>query len=35
MNIKWNNAAFISQFYQKLQKKVKNEIIKIDKLVNL
>jgi len=35
MNMKWNDAALISQFYQKLQKKVKNEIIKINKLANL
>ena len=35
MNTKWNDAAFISQFYQKLQKKVKNEIARIDKLVDL
>ncbi len=35
MNMKWDDAAFISQFYQKLQKKVKNEIIRIDKLADL
>ncbi len=35
MNMKWDDAALISQFYQKLQEKVKNEIAKIDKLVDL
>jgi len=35
MNMKWDDAALISQFYQKLQEKVKNEITRIDKLVNL
>ncbi len=35
MNIKWDDAVLISQFYQKLQKKVKNEIIRIDKLIDL
>ncbi len=35
MNMKWDDAALISQFYQKLQEKVKNEIAKINKLVNL
>ncbi len=35
MNMKWNNAAFISQFYQKLREKVKNEITKINKLSDL
>ncbi len=35
MNTKWDDAALISQFYQKLRKKVKNEITRIDKLVNL
>ena len=35
MNMKWNDAALINQFYQKLQEKVKNEIIKINKLVDL
>jgi len=35
MNMKWNDAALISQFYQKLQKKVKNEITRINKLVDL
>ncbi len=35
MNMKWNDAALISQFYQKLRKKVKNEIIRINKLVDL
>ncbi len=35
MNIKWDNAALISQFYQRLQKKVKNEIAKINKFVDL
>ncbi len=35
MNMKWDDATFISQFYQKLQKKVKNEIIKINKFIDL
>ncbi len=35
MNMKWDDAAFISQFYQRLREKVKNEITRIDKLVNL
>jgi len=35
MNMKWDDAAFISQFYQKMQEKIKNEIIRINKLVNL
>ncbi len=35
MNMKWDDAAFISQFYQRLQKKVKNEIARIDKLNDL
>ncbi len=35
MNTKWNDAAFINQFYQKLRKKVKNEITKIDRFINL
>ncbi len=35
MNIKWNDAAFISQFYQRLQKKVKNEITRINKFIDL
>jgi len=35
MNMKWNDAVLISQFYQKLRKKVKNEITKIDKLIDL
>jgi len=35
MNMKWDDAALISQFYQKLWKKVKNEIIRIDKFINL
>ena len=30
-NTKWNDAALISQFYQKLREKVKNEIVKIDR----
>ena len=30
-NTKWDNAAFISQFYQKLREKIKNEIVKIDR----
>ncbi len=34
-NMKWNDAALISQFYQKLRKKVKNEIARINKFVNL
>ncbi len=35
MNIKWDNAVLISQFYQRLQKKVENEIARIDKLIDL
>ncbi len=35
MNTKWDDAALISQFYQKLQEKVKNEIVRIDKLIDL
>ncbi len=35
MNTKWNDAALTSQFYQKLREKVKNEIIRINKLVDL
>ncbi len=35
MNMKWDDAAFISQFYQKLQEKVKNEITRIDKFSDL
>jgi len=35
MNTKWNDAVLISQFYQKLRKKVKNEIARIDKLADL
>jgi len=35
MNMKWDDAALISQFYQRLRKKVKNKIVKIDKLVDL
>jgi len=35
MNMKWNDAVLISQFYQKLWKKVKNEIARIDRLVDL
>ncbi len=34
-NTKWDDAALISQFYQELRKKVKNEIAKIDRLVDL
>ena len=34
-NMKWNDAALISQFYQRLREKVKNEIARIDKLVDL
>ncbi len=34
-NTKWDDAALISQFYQRLREKVKNEIIRINKLVNL
>ncbi len=35
MNMKWDDAALISQFYQRLREKVKNEIARIDKFVNL
>jgi len=35
MNTKWDDAILISQFYQKLQEKVKNEIIRINKLIDL
>ncbi len=35
MNTKWDNAALINQFYQELRKKVKNKIIRIDKLNDL
>ncbi len=35
MNTKWDDAALISQFYQRLQKKVKNEIVRINRLVDL
>jgi len=35
MNTKWDDAALISQFYQRLQKKVKNKIARINKLVDL
>ncbi len=35
MNTKWDDAALISQFYQELREKVKNEIVRIDKLANL
>ncbi len=35
MNTKWDDAILISQFYQKLREKVKNEIIRINKLVDL
>ncbi len=35
MNTKWNDAALTSQFYQELRKKVKNEIARIDRLVDL
>jgi len=35
MNTKWDDATFISQFYQKLQEKVKNKITRIDKLNDL
>ena len=35
MNMKWDDAALISQFYQRLRKKVKNEIARIDKLTDL
>ncbi len=35
MNTKWNDAILISQFYQKLQEKVKNEITRIDKFNDL
>ncbi len=34
-NMKWNDAALTSQFYQRLQEKVKNEIARIDRLVDL
>ncbi len=34
-NTKWNDAVLISQFYQRLRKKVKNEIARIDRLVDL
>ncbi len=35
MNMKWDDAVLISQFYQRLQKKFKNEIARINKLINL
>ncbi len=35
INTKWDYAALISQFYQKLREKVKNEIARIDKLNDL
>jgi len=35
MNMKWDDAVLISQFYQRLRKKVKNEITRIDKLADL
>jgi len=35
MNMKWNDAVLISQFYQRLWEKVKNKFIKIDKFINL
>ncbi len=34
-NTKWNDAALISQFYQRLRKKVKDEIVRIDRLADL
>ncbi len=34
-NTKWNDAALISQFYQELREKVKDEIARIDRLVDL
>ncbi len=34
-NMKWDDATLISQFYQRLRKKVKNEIARIDRFVNL
>ncbi len=34
-NTKWNDAALTSQFYQELREKVKNEIARIDRLVDL
>ncbi len=33
--MKWNDAALTSQFYQRLREKVKNEIARINKLVDL
>jgi len=35
MNTKWDDAVLISQFYQRLREKVKNEIVRIDKSVDL
>jgi len=35
MNMKWDDAILISQFYQRLRKKVKNEITRIDRLADL
>ncbi len=35
INMKWDDAVLINQFYQKLRKKVKNEITKIDKFADL
>jgi len=34
-NTKWDDAALISQFYQRLREKVKDEITRIDRFVDL
>jgi len=34
-NTKWDDAVLISQFYQRLRKKVKNEIARIDRFIDL
>ncbi len=35
MNIKWDDAVLISQFYQRLREKVKNKIARINKFIDL